>query len=396
MRRKALLSFIIILTLVIEVCFTSVALAGKPSPPGEKLPWGVDRIDADLVWGTTKGAGVKVAILDTGIYKGHPDLDTTKGVNFVDYGDYPNPDDPNENGSSDNYGDTHGHGTALAGVIAALDNDIGVIGVGPEIEIWTVRIRKTLGIYPDSYPDLSVEYNFPDLYEGMDWCLDPSNGIQVINFSLGLSTIKYDQNGNPLAKYRLHDWQFYSRISAAASKGIIMVAAAGNDGRRIEKFDPSNYLDVDYEDVEDRYMFPASYPEVIAVSATGIKKVGKTTTDYVASWSNYGPAIDLSAPGDSIYTTYLNNGYTTVGGTSLSCPHVVGVAALLLAKGLSPDLVRAKLINTAEDLGTPGKDDYFGYGLVDAQNAVLGVRSAPPLLSSDNKLSVTWGKLKGN
>jgi subtilisin family serine protease len=394
MRRKALLSFIIILTLVIEVCFTSVALAGKPSPPGEKLPWGVDRIDADLVWGTTKGAGVKVAILDTGIYKGHPDLDTTKGINFVDYGDYPNPDDPNENGSPDNYGDTHGHGTALAGVIAAIDNDIGVIGVGPEIEIWTVRFRKTLGIYPDSYPDLNVEYNFTDLCEGMDWCL--SNGIQVINFSLGLSTIKYDQNGNPLAKYRLHDWQFYSKIRAAAEQGIIMVAAAGNDGRRIETFDPSNYLGVDYEDVEDRYMFPASYPEVIAVSATGIKKVGKTTTDYVASWSNYGPAIDLSAPGNSIYTTYLNNGYTTVGGTSLSCPHVVGTAALLLAIGEPASSVRERLIATAEDLGAQGKDDYFGYGLVDAQKAVFDVRSAPPLLSSDNKLSVTWGKLKGN
>ena len=384
MRRIILITCIAMLVFMVGFWFVSIASAGKP-PKGETLPWGVDRIDADLVWGITKGAGVKVAILDTGIYKGHPDLDTTKGINFIGVG---------SEGDA-NYNDTHGHGTMLAGVIAAIDNDIGVIGVGPEIDVWTVRFRETLGIYPDNYPNQGDVYDFTDLYEAMDWCL--SNDIQVINFSLGLGTIKYDQNGNPVWNHRLHDWQFYSRISQAASKGIIMVAAAGNDGRRIEKFDPSNYLDVDYEDVEDRYMFPASYPEVIAVSATGIKKVGKTTTDYVASWSNYGPAIELSAPGDSIYTTYLNNGYTTVGGTSLSCPHVVGVAALLLAKGLSPDLVRAKLINTAEDLGTPGKDDYFGYGLVDAQNAVvLGVRSAPPLLSSDNKLSVTWGKLKGN
>ena len=172
-----------------------------------------------------------------------------------------------------------------------------------------------------------------------------------------------------------------------------MVAAAGNASRNIQKFN-NPPLDADYEDINDIYMFPASYPEIIAVSATGLKTVGKKVTDFFATFSNYGPAVELSTPGDSIYTTYKNGGYTTGGGTSYSAPHVVGVAALLLAKGVPANEVRARLQATAEDLGISGWDQYYGYGLVDAGYAIVGQRAPARPDIAKGKLSVTWGELK--
>ena len=131
---------------------------------------------------------------------------------------------------------------------------------------------------------------------------------------------------------------------------------------------------------------------------TGMRNGGKPgTRDYVSSGSNYGPVIELSAPGISIESTSLAGGYETGGsGTSYAAPHVVGVAALLLAVGADASDVRGILQDTAEDLGDPGLDEYFGYGLVDAQAAVSSVPGAPPrhTLSPRGKLSITWGKLK--
>ena len=125
---------------------------------------------------------------------------------------------------------------------------------------------------------------------------------------------------------------------------------------------------------------------------TGGKKSDRG--DFVSSSSHYGPAVELSAPGVGIKSTALGGGYGSGGGTSYACAHVAGVAALLVAAGV--DDVKETLLSTAEDLGDPGLDEYFGYGLVDAEAALAGSSTAPPrhTLSPKGKLSIVWGKLK--
>jgi subtilisin family serine protease len=343
-----------------------IDFAGKPT--GEKVPWGVDRIDADKVWATNTGSGVKVAVLDTGIDIGHPDLaaNIKGGINTV--GSEP----------PENYNDTHGHGTMIAGIVAAVDNTVGVIGVGPQIWLYAVRFRETLRMDPPG--------SIVDLCEGMEWCI--LNGMQVINMSFSVYSLIYDDQGNPVGGKPLHDPTFYSLIQQAYTAGIVMVAAVGNDGVSKEEVqgNPSDIKDT------SPYFFPASYNEVIGVSATG--KRGKN--DYFASFSNWGSVVGLTAPGDSIYTTNTGGGYATASGTSLSCPHVVGVAALVLKQFGSqpPDWVKTRLKDTAEWLANLTAEQQ-GAGLVDAEKAV-GVQAAPPLytVSPRCKLSVTWGKIK--
>jgi subtilisin len=290
-----------------------VDVKGKPGPPPEELPWGVDRIDADLAWSTTKGTGVKVAIVDTGIDMDHPDLVANIKGGFNAIAPARKYKDPND------FEDDHGHGTHCAGIVAAVDNDIGVIGVAPEAWLYGVKVLDGAGFGYDS-----------DIIEGIEWCVD--NGMQVISCSFG----GYED-----------DQAFRDAYQAAWDAGCLIVAAAGNEG---------------YEDPD---LWPAGYSTVMAISAMD-------SDDEIASWSNYGDEIELAAPGVSIYSTYRRGKYTTMSGTSMACPHVSGVAALVWAanSGYSNSQVRQRLQNTAEDLGASGWDPYYGYGLVDAEAAV--------------------------
>ena len=292
-------------------------IAAKPTPtqPSEVLPWGVNRIDADLVWGTTTGDPIKVAIVDTGIDVKHPDLiDNLKGgVSAVGY--------------TSSYNDDNGHGTHVAGIAAAIDNEIGVIGVGPKIDLYAVKVLNRRG---SGY--------LSDVIEGLDWAI--SNGMQVVNMSLGTAS-------NVLL--------FQEAVQRVNAAGIVQVAAAGN-----------NYGAV---------IYPAAYSEVIAVSATD-------SSDAIASWSSRGPEIDLAAPGVSIYSTYKGQTYKTLSGTSMAAPHVAGTAALVLNSAISnydldgdgiwdPIEVQNKLQDRATDLGTTGFDNLYGWGLVNAAAAVV-------------------------
>ncbi len=275
---------------------------------GQVLSWGVNRIDADLAWPTgNTGKGVKVAILDTGIDYDHPDLRVAGGVNYAgttkDGSTYPA-----------DWNDNYGHGTHVAGIVAARNNTIGVIGVAPDVSLWAVKV---LGDTGGGYTS--------DIIQGLQWCT--THGIRVASMSLGggnTSSLKY-------------------ACDRAYALGVLLVAAAGNNGGAVT--------------------YPAAYSSVIAVSATD-------SYNRRASWSNYGPQIELAAPGVSIYSTYKNGTYATLSGTSMACPHVTGAAALAWASGLTTNVaVRKRLTSTAEDLGTVGFDYYFGYGLVDAQRA---------------------------
>lgn len=292
----------------------------------QTLPWGVGRIDAELVHPYNKGYGIKVAIIDTGIDYDHPDLDD----NYVTGKDFANNDDDPMDGG--------GHGTHCAGIIAAEDNGIGVIGVAPEAKLY---IAKSL--FDDGSAYIS------DIVEGIQWAVDKD--VDVISMSLGIN----------------QDYQsWHDACDAADTAGIVVVAAAGNDGNLRGRGD-----NVDY---------PARYGSVIAVAATD-------RYDNRAWWSSTGPDVELAAPGVEINSTIIGGYYGTKSGTSMACPHVAGTAALVL---LSDETawtslgytdgdstwtnaeVRTVLDNTADDLGTAGKDEKYGYGLVDADEA------APP------------------
>ena len=290
---------------------------GKPPkeeepPPPEELPWGVDQIDAELTWATSTGAGVSVAIIDTGIDKDHPDLaaNIKGGVNFVKI-----------RGKiiADQWDDDSGHGTHCAGIVAALDNDIGVIGVAPEASLYGVKVLDRRG-----------RGYISDVILGIQWAI--ANGMQVINMSLGTSSDVQS----------LHD-----AVDVAYAAGIVVVAAAGNSG------DTNPDSDV---------IYPAKYGSVIAVAATD-------NNNTRASWSSDGPEVELAAPGVNIYSTWKGGKYETKSGTSMACPHVAGTVALVLATNpvLAPDIVRATLQVTADDLGATGFDNYYGHGLVDAE-----------------------------
>ena len=308
---------------------------------GETLPWGVDRIDAELVWngtedgcdvtpGSNAGDGIKVAILDTGIDYDHPDLNNNVvgGESFVDY--------------TTDYMDDNGHGTHCAGIVAAEDNDIGVIGVAPEADLYGVKVLDSEGRGYES-----------DVVAGAEWAVD--NGMQIISMSLG------SDSGLP---------SLHAALDNAYAAGLLSVAATGNDGNPPGKGD-----NVDY---------PARYDTVIAVAATN-------QNDERAKWrggtgSSTGPDVELAAPGDKIYSTLRDNTYGTKSGTSMACPHVAGTAALVMASPIDSaydfnengswdnDEVRQKMDDTAQDLGDAGRDNLYGYGLVDAEAAA----SPPP------------------
>jgi len=290
----------------------NVKIKGIKSQPAQTLTWNIDRVDAEISWGISTGDPVKVGVIDTGIDLKHPDLQTNikGGYNAI----YPwkSPNDDN------------GHGTHVAGIIAALNNSIGVVGVGPKIDLYAIKVLNASG---SGY--------LSDVIEGLDWAV--SNGMQVVNMSLGTS----------------QDVQsFHDAISNAYNAGIAIVAAAGNSGGAVS--------------------YPAAYPEVIAVSATD-------EANQIASWSSRGPEVDLAAPGVNIYSTYKGSTYKTLSGTSMAAPHVTGAAALVIDTkrcdldsdgNCTPAEVQQRLEQTAIDLGDRGRDNLYGAGLVNVYQAL--------------------------
>ncbi len=279
--------------------------------------WGVERIGSRAVHqqgntGTSAtGNRVKIAVIDSGIDSSHPELTGVfAGGTDIVFGDA-TPDDEN------------GHGTHVAGVIAAALNDTGVVGVAPSAEIYAVRVMDGSGLGLVSW-----------ILEGIDWAI--TNQMDIINLSL--------ETPDDLAVKQACD--------QAWEAGILVVGAAGNAG-------------------VGSVAFPAAYDSVIAVGGTMID-------DQIAAFSNTGPEIELAAPGMDITSTYLNGEYRGLSGTSEAAPHVSGVAALVMANGIEDlngngrinDEVRFRLQQTATDFGVVGRDNLYGFGLVNAANAV--------------------------
>jgi subtilisin family serine protease len=278
---------------------------------GQTVPWGIAKIEAPVVWaGGNKGTGIKVAVLDTGIDTTHPDLKVAGGATYVP--------------GSTSYNDDNGHGTHCAGIIAGLDNSIGIVGVAPEASLYAVKVLDRTGSgYTSS------------IIFGIEWCIN--NGIQVISMSFGTS-----YNSQSLE----------SECLKAYNKGIVLVASAGNSG-------PYSHTVV----------YPARYSSVIAVAATD-------SSDTIASFSSRGSELSVAAPGVSILSAYYGSRYTYMSGTSMACPHAAGTVALILkSASLTPVQVKTLLQNTAVDLGSVGFDTSYGYGRIDAASAVG--KSAP-------------------
>lgn len=251
------------------------------------VPWGVRRIGAPEFWETSQGQGVRVGVLDTGVDLTHPDLEgnLAEGVNLID------PDSPP--------GDDNGHGTHVSGTIAALQNRLGVVGVAPGATIVPIKAFDAEG-----------ESALSDLISGIDWAL--RNEILILNMSFGTGR-------SSLALARA--------VRIAYNRGLVMIAASGNDGGE---------ANVDY---------PAWYPGVLAVGATDEE-------DGIAEFSSGGVGLDLVAPGVEIISTYLDGGYADLSGTSMACAHVSGAAALLMARdpGQDPDAIFDQIIRAAVPL----------------------------------------------
>lgn len=270
----------------------------------QALPTGISRAAVDQVWLGDATTGqwlinnhpapaldVDIAILDTGISTSHPDLNVIGGQRFYVQGVRLRQDT--------NYNDDNGHGSHVAGTAAAIDNGLGVVGVAPGARLWAVKVL-----------DRNGSGSLSGVIAGVDWVTARAGTIEVANMSLGGG---YSQAINDAVK-------------RGTEAGIVFVVAAGNSNA-----DSANYS-------------PASEPTAITVSALADQDgspggLGSATSygpdDSLASFSNYGSAVDIAAPGVDILSTYLGSGYATASGTSMASPHVAGAAALYMA-GMSP------------------------------------------------------------
>lgn len=282
-------------------------LSTKPwAPPGVSL------IGAQRMWPTTKGENTVVAVLDTGIDYTHPDLQANVigGASFV-------PGEPD-------FLDENGHGTHVAGIIAANG---AILGVAPETKLLGVKVLNKLGVG-------SISSIVQGLAWARKWRGEKGEKVNVVNFSLG----------SPISNTSLHQ-----EIKKAVLEGITIVCAAGNEG------------DSNPDTIEISY--PAYYPETIAVGAIDLQT-------GIANFSNSNKRIDIVAPGVDTYSTYPGGRYVELSGTSMASPHVAGAVALIYSRSYKrfaiypePDNIRKFLHYQAIDLGTIGFDNLYGYGL---------------------------------
>jgi subtilisin len=297
--------------------------------------WGVKRIGAGTVHhdsnqlGASTAGPVTVAVIDTGVDYNHPELaalfdPARRGWDFV-------------NGDADPM-DDEGHGTHVAGTVAAAKDGVGVVGVAPAVRLYALKVLDHKG---SGY--------WSDIIAALQWAVD--HDVQVTNNSYGAG-----QNPGTTVQ---------QAFAAAEASGLLSIAAAGNSGNCGGKGNSIGY--------------PARYASVVAVTATN-------SSDGRPCFSSTGAEAELAAPGVSITSTRLGGGYVVYNGTSMASPHVAGVAALVIGAGIGDtngngrvnDEVRSLLAETAQDLGAAGHDPQYGFGLVNAAAAVGAV--APAIL----------------
>lgn len=287
----------------------------------QKAGWNITAFDLPSAWNKTRGEGVKIAVLDTGCDLDHPDLNDNllPGKNFINIKQQP--------------WDDNQHGTHVSGIIAAENNDIGMVGVAPGSKIIPVKVLDSRG-----------NGNLLAVANGIRWAVDSAKA-DIICMSLG--------SPRPVQQVR-------KAIQYAASKGIPCFIAAGNAGLTREIF------------------YPAAYPETIAI--------GSINENFDrSSFSNTGEGLDFMAPGGKIFSTVPDNWYAILSGTSMATPFAVGVAALVLSYTRN-HTTNIKL-NTVEDFREifrkhtvpinnnkwKDKNFYQGFGIIDPKSLVEGL-----------------------
>ena len=307
---------------------TELAEASLSPSQSQQVPWGVEHIGAAAAHSQQyKGQRIKIGVLDTGI-SAHPDLEIKGGVSYIE--------------GEDDFGDQHGHGTAVAGVIAARDNDFGIVGVAPEAELYAIKVLDKKG-----------HGTYSSMIQGIEWAIQ--NRMNILSISAG----------GYVNSRALHD-----QIKRANEHGILVIAAAGNRGLG-----------------EETELFPAQYAETISVGAVDRE-------DQRADFSSVGKELDLMAPGVDIRSTAPGGDFQTRSGTSLAAPHVAGAAAVIWsAKGnISSTELRDLLTKSATPLG---ESRFYGKGLVHLEKALgQGESSAEiaALLPSVSELKLAQGE----
>ena len=280
------------------------------------IPQSVDRIDGDenLENSNSNIVDADIAILDTGIDLDHSDLNVFHEKTFIP--------------GTTNADDDHGHGTHLAGIAAAKDNSFGIVGIAPGARLWALKILESSGM-----GEIST------LIKGLDYINQNPNQVDVAVLSLGCEC---ESGALDIA------------ISNSIKAGITIVVAAGNEGKNAGTFTPANNQDV---------------ITVSAIADTDGKCGGNGPSspyggdDMLASFSNFGDVVDISAPGVDIYSTFKSNSYTKLTGTSMAAPHVAGAAALYISSHpeASPKDVKNYLVNAGTTLSDLCNNNGHGY-----------------------------------
>ncbi|UCE14208.1 MAG: S8 family serine peptidase [Candidatus Heimdallarchaeota archaeon] len=301
-----------------------------------EIHWNLLDVGTDEAWNYTQGSSdIVVAIIDSGVDFTHPDLENQ---NWINSNEIPgNGKDDDQNGyiddvfgwdfrSDDNDPSPgHEHGTFVAGLIAADDDDDISVGIAPNIRLMALRFLDNYNSFSGGDWDMFIE--------AVDYAV--ANGAQIIHLSI--------------QAYGVPPPSFYSAIKRAYEQGVVLVSVTGNN--------------------EDHVTYPGNYSEVIAVSAT-------TRTREIADFSSPGGQNELCAPGEDVYSIYPDEFTPQIGlGTSFAAPLVSGAIALMLSlnNGLSIFEIRTILQKTSTDLGAPGKDPVFGYGLLNVSAALKAV-----------------------
>jgi subtilisin family serine protease len=312
------------LVLALLALLLGPAAALAANDPRRPEQWNLDLIESDAAHATSTGAGAKIAVVDTGVAAGHPDLagQILPGHDFVE--DDGTPQDGN------------GHGSHVSGIaLAATGNGVGISSVAPGARLLPVRVLGDDGSGTSE-----------DVAAGIDWAR--TNGADIINLSLGSEIPIIGAAGGD---------EIDAAIRRALAAGVIVVAAAGNNGVPVCEQ-------------------PAATEGLLCVGSIDRRK-------QRSFFSSFGQGLGVVAPGGStvpvngedILSTVPPDGYEEIAGTSQAAPHVSGVAALLVSKGVRGQAAVKRILDTATDLGPAGGDAQYGHGLVNARAAVAGLGS---------------------
>jgi minor extracellular protease Epr len=291
----------------------------------DEVTWSASMIGGSSAWNQGyRGKSIKVAVLDTGIAN-HSELTVVGRKDFI-----------TTNG--DAY-DVHGHGTAVAGVIASKANNSGIIGIAPEVLLYSVKIMNDNG-----------SGSLSTLVSAVEWCIN--NGIKVANLSLGIDYSKLSDSDKAFFM------DFVKGIGLnALSNNLVLVAAAGNNG---------NSTGI------DNMSLPARGEGFLGVGAIDANK-------KIATFSSIGPNMDVVAPGVAVKTLGLSNNYVLKSGTSFAAPNVAGLVALYMERfpSLGAQAIIDLITKNTEDLGAVGFDNYYGNGLAKYQATIQSENQVP-------------------